>query len=197
VTAVSREEFDRALATARNSSERTLHIGALLQKAMGREVIVVGGSAIDVYATGRMPSLDVDLVTERAAAIPVLQGWGFSNRQGRTWRRADLAVDIDLVPGELTGSLRRSPTFQTPYGPVRVLGVEDLVLKRLAELQHWESSRERRIQLVEQLDMLLARPGLDEAYLDEMAPKQNVVRILADFRSRAREAERYDRLRRE
>jgi len=45
--------------------------------------------------------------------------------------------------------------------------------------------------------MLLARPGFDQAYLDEMAPKQNVVRILADFRSRAREAERYGRLRRE
>ena len=179
---VSKAEFDKAIGTARNSAERTQFIGAMLAAETDEEVIVVGGSAVDVYATGRQPSLDIDLVTPVRPATPVIERWGFRRRKGRVWRRTDIATDIDLVGPNYSGSRRRTRIFVTPFGAVRVAGVEDLVVKRLAELKHWPTTPDWREKLVEQVAVLLSEPGIDEDYLLFVANRDDVVDILADFR---------------
>jgi hypothetical protein len=185
---VSRVEVEAAVASAPSRAKRTEYIGALLARATGDEVIIVGGSAIEVWTSARTVSQDIDLVTSpREAARRVIESWGFV-RSGRAWRREDWNLDIDLVGPVLSGSRSHVRTTQTPYGPVGVIGVEDLIASRLIELKHWPPSRADpwRKGLIEQIDILLSDYGdqLDDAYLDDRARRDKFEDILNDFRTR-------------
>jgi hypothetical protein len=183
--AVSREEVDRAVASARSKPDRTLVLGALLARATGEDVIVVAGSAVEIYTSGRTSTLDIDIVTPRERAAAVIESWGFV-RKGRIWRREDWKVDIDLLGARLTGSRNKLRTFETRYGPVRVAAVEDLLVRRLAELKHWPTTPNWRVGLVKQVRILMAEYGdqMDEEYLGHVARRADVDDILADFRAR-------------
>jgi len=181
---VSREQFDRAIASARSESERILYLGALLGRAIEADPIITGGSAIYLQSPELVPSLDVDVsVVPRAPAADAIEAWGFERRKGRVWRRDDLGIDVDLV-GEFRGSRRRAKIVVTPYGTIRVACVEDLIAKRLAELKHWQTGTTWRNQIVEQVTVLLADygPEIDWIYLGSIAQRDDVVDILADFR---------------
>ncbi len=183
---VPRERVEQAIASARSPAQRVLYLGALLAAAIDAEVIIVGGSAVDVYASGIEPSLDVDLVIPEApisAAERVVQAWGFV-RSGRRWRREDWELDLDFVGPRLSGSYLKTQRFSTPYGPVRVLGVEDLIAKRLVELKHWTSSPEWREQLLRQVSALFEQNArsLDHSYLEFVARRDDIVDILAQAR---------------
>jgi hypothetical protein len=184
---VSRSEIEAAVEGAPSRSKRTEYIGALLARATGEEVIIVGGSAIEVWTAGRTVSRDIDLVTPREPAGRVIESWGFA-KSGRVWRREDWDIDIDLVGRDLTGSYSHVRTTETPFGPVGVIGVEDLIAKRLAELKHWRSSSvgQWRKELIEQVDILFIehQSRIDEAYLDAIARRYVIEDILGDFRRR-------------
>lgn len=182
---VDRSEVERAIASARSKSERIEFLGALLGRATGNEVIIVGGSAVEVLTAGRTASLDIDVVTPRDAAIEVILSWGFEPN-GRVFRRGDWELDIDLVGPRFTGNRLRVRRIETPYGPVDIAGPEDLIVKRLAELKHWQTSPNWREELVRQVTLLLAEYGsqLDENYLSRVAKRDDVIDILGDFRAR-------------
>ncbi|MCI4351880.1 MAG: hypothetical protein L3K14_00605 [Thermoplasmata archaeon] len=188
---VTREAVERAVASSRSKPERTLFLGALIAQATGDEVIVVAGAAIEVYTSGRTSTLDIDLVTPRKRAIVVIESWGFVRRSGRVWRRRDWGIDIDLLGPHLTGSRLKLRTYDTPFGPVRVAAVEDLLARRLAELKHWPTTPEWRRDIVKQIEILVAEYGdsMDEEYLAFIARRDDIVDILADFRNRARPTE--------
>lgn len=182
---VDRSEAERAFLSARSKSERIEFLGALLRRATGNEVIIVGGSAVEVLTAGRTASLDIDVVTPRDAAIEVIRSWGFEPT-GRVFRRSDWEVDIDLVGPRFTGSRSRVHRIETPYGPVDIAGPEDLIVKRLVELKHWQTTPTWRADLIRQVTLLLAEYGsqLDEEYLASVAKRDEVVDILGDFRTR-------------
>jgi hypothetical protein len=179
----TRDDLERAVSSGKNHSERILYVAALLSREMeGTKdpAIVVGGSAIEVYTSGRYVSEDLDIVTDRIRAIPIVESWGFVP-EGRIWWRSDWKIAVDLVGSNYTGSRIRTQLIQTKYGPVRLAGVEDLVIKRLAEAKHWRSEEALR-----QAIMLSSEYSgrMDEAYLDDRARREDVVDILADLRSR-------------
>ena len=182
---VDRSEAERAFLSARSRSERIEFLGALLGRATGNEVIVVGGSAVEVLTAGRTASLDIDVVTPRDAAIKVIQSWGFEP-SGKVFRRSDWEVDIDLVGARFTGSRSRVRRIETAYGPVHIAGPEDLIIKRLAELKHWQTTPTWRAELIRQVRLLLAEygPQLDEEYLSRIAKQADVIDILGDFRTK-------------
>jgi hypothetical protein len=181
---VTRAEVEDAVASAPSRARRTEYLGALLARATGEEVVIVGGSAIEVWTSGRTVSRDIDLCTPRKPSIPVVESWGFV-KNGRDWRREDWDLDIDLLGPNLTGSRYHTRITETPYGPVGVLGVEDLIAKRLAELKHWKSSSEGgwREDLVQQVDILLTEHAdrIDWAYLGDIARDYIIEDILNDF----------------
>ena len=90
------DELGRILAKARSGGEKNLWLGALLAKETATDVVIVGGSAIEVYTGGRYVSGDTDLVGERPAIISALERWGF-HREGRLWSRSDLRLWVDPV----------------------------------------------------------------------------------------------------
>ena len=129
-------ELGRILAKARDGGERNLWLGALLAKETAADVVIVGGSAIEVYTSGMFVSGDTDLVGDRRSIISALERWGF-RRDGRLWSRPDLKLWVDPVGREYTGDARKLRVVSTPYGPVRLASVEDLIAKRLIEVKVW------------------------------------------------------------
>lgn len=130
------EELARILAKAKSGGERNLWLGALLAREAQTEIVIVGGSAIEVYSSGRYVSGDIDIVGDRPSIIRALEGWGF-RKKGRLWVRSDLGVWVDPVGKRYTGDIAKLRDVSTPYGSVRLASVEDLVAKRLIETKVW------------------------------------------------------------
>src|SRR5208282_1442357 len=182
---IQKAEAERVVEGAGSKPERIELLGAMLGRSTGEPVVIVGGSAIEVYAAGRTSSSVIDIVAPRVPAVEVIESWGFKH-SGRVWRRADWNIDIDLLGEVLSGSRLKLQRRMTVYGPVYLLGVEDLLIKRLAELKHgYVSNREWRRDLQRQIRLLLSEYGndLDASYLAFVARRDDVVDILADFRS--------------
>lgn len=181
---VLRAELEAAVNSTSSKAERIQRIGALLWKATGEEATIVGGSAIELLTEGRTSSDDIDIVSMSRNAGRTLESWGFVKR-GRVWRREDWNLEVDIVSSWMAGSYAHRSTVETPFGPVKVIGVEDLIVKRLAELKGSRPSKWRR-ELVSQIEILLLQFGdrLDGTYLAETAHRERVSDILADFRRR-------------
>lgn len=126
------DELGGILAKARSGGERNLWLGALLAKDAATDIVIVGGSAVEVYTSGKYVSGYVDLVGERRRIIGTLERWRFQ-REGPLWARSDLELWIDPVGRHYTGDVRRLRVVSTPYGTVRLASVEDLIAKRLIE----------------------------------------------------------------
>ncbi|MGB6443511.1 MAG: hypothetical protein WBF81_09495, partial [Thermoplasmata archaeon] len=130
---MDRREFDAVMRKAESPDQRVAWFGALLTKESGVEVIIVGGSAIEVYTSGEYVSHDIDVVGERDRLASVLRKWGFKQQEGRSsrtyWAKKPLGL-VDLVGAHLKSDLA-TQTFQTPYGSVSLGPPEDLITRRL------------------------------------------------------------------
>ena len=129
-------ELGRILAKAKHHGERNLWFGAILAGQIRSDLVIVGGSAIEVYSSGKFVSRDLVLVGERRQIIEALERWGF-HREGRLWSRPDLGLWIDPVGKHYAGDVQRLRQVSTPYGSVRLASVEDLIAKRLIETKVW------------------------------------------------------------
>jgi hypothetical protein len=178
MTRVTRATFDRAVHVVDELHARISILGALLQKAIGPtpKLIIVGGSAIAIWSSGDYVSSDVDLVGPRSLLGPVLAGWGFvktDDPDGRVyWSRPDLGLLIDIIDradyvGHTEGLLR----FQTPYGPILVAAVEDLILRRLV---FWKAGGEPAMLDQAVRLFLQNRQKLDQEYLAVMTRRERI-----------------------
>ena len=100
----------------------------------GVELVVVGGSAIEFYTEGAYVSGDLDLCLVTPARLDLrtrqeLMGLLGARGGPRSWQVAGAYVDI-LGAVE---TLAHTPfnEIEAPYGPVRVLSPEDLLVERV------------------------------------------------------------------
>ena len=100
----------------------------------GVELVVVGGSAIEILTEGTYASGDLDLCHTTAATLPIRQRQEIMGQLGakggpRNWQVAGMFVDV-LGPAE---SFARTPfrRVQAPYGDVLVMKPEDLLVERV------------------------------------------------------------------
>ena len=100
----------------------------------GVELVVVGGSAIEILTEGAYASGDLDMCHVNAATLPVRQRqeiMGLLGAKGgpRNWQVAGMFVDV-LGPAE---SFARTPfrRVEAPYGEVLVMKPEDLLVERV------------------------------------------------------------------
>jgi len=78
---------------------------------------------------------------------------------------------VDLVGGQLSGSYDKLSTIATEYGPAVVIGIEDLILKRLAAAKFWNVATD-----MEQ-SYLLAKSDekkIDWEYLERQAKREDI-----------------------
>ncbi len=174
------DQVGRILASTPERHNRILYFAALLTRESESDVVVVGGSAIEIYTRGGYVSGDIDVRADRSAVHRVLARWGFEDH-GRLWIRKDWEIAIDVVGDRYSGDPYRATTVSTPYGPVRIAVVEDLFVKRLASAKHW-----RVRSALNEADLLWRdyRNEMDVAYLDRQARAYDVVDLLAEFRKR-------------
>lgn len=135
------------LRSQRDPATRHLHFCALLSRELGGpgpQLIVVGGSAIELYTEGEYVSGDIDVVGDRAHIERVLRDWGFDHRN-REWYSKEWKLAVDIVNDltGMTGSRSRVRTLVTEFGPVQLAAVEDLIVKRLTSAKYWSIPSDR------------------------------------------------------
>jgi hypothetical protein len=100
----------------------------------GVELVVVGGSAIEILTEGAYASGDLDMCHANRATLPVQERqevMGLLGAKGgpRNWQVAGMFVDV-LGPAE---SFARTPfrRIEAPYGDFLVMKPEDLLVERV------------------------------------------------------------------
>jgi len=100
----------------------------------GVELVVVGGSAIEILTEGAYASGDLDMCHATAATLPLAQRkeiMGLLDAKGgpRNWQVAGMYLDL-LGPVE---SFARTPyrRVEAPYGSILLMKPEDLLVERV------------------------------------------------------------------
>jgi len=166
------DEFAREIRKAKSIDDRVAWFGALLRRESGREVEVVGGSAVEIYLSSSVyVSQDIDLVGEREAIERTLRRWGFRQVEGRSHRVYWTDGFVGLV--DIVGTADRyglQPRKQsTPYGPVLLGAPEPLIIRRLQR-----AAREASEELFRQAVALAGLERLDWQYLESEARYEKV-----------------------
>lgn len=134
------DDIQRALADITTETDPTLKhlklaslVSAIFRQG-GVELVVVGGSAIEFYTDGAYVSGDLDLCLVSPARLDLRARQELMGRLGarggpRNWQVAGQYVDI---LGEVE-TMARTPfaELQAPYGPVRLVSPEDLLVERV------------------------------------------------------------------
>ena len=171
---LSGAELRATLLGVPDPTQRRLAFAALLVRESGVDTddfIVVGGSAIEFYTRGAYTSGDIDIVSSKLEPFRrVLAGWGFAS-QGRLWYSDELAIVIDFVKFPYTGDVRRTQVLTTPFGPLRLAAIEDLIIKRLLSAKYWKIKGD-----VDHARILAAqyRDTLDWDYMRSYAAREEV-----------------------
>ena len=179
------EGFRTAIASEKTSHRQIRTFATMLATATGlgaEGLTVVGGSALEVYTEGDYVSDDVDLVAkDRGRVVEVLRSWGF-RQDGMYWVSADFRPSVQIVGKYDSGSRRLSQIVSTRYGRVRLVAVEEIVVKRLIEARHW-----RRADALAEAMLAVERYGatMDWEYVERRAEKYGVEDLVAQVRRRA------------
>ncbi len=141
-----KQRMDRAAAIP-DPLDRRLWVLGLISEALGRygvTPILVGGSAVAFYTLGGYTTMDMDLVLPAIPEVDkTLRDLGFT-RTGRHWLREDIDVSIEAPASTLAGDRERAPQVDVQGMPIRVIGVEDLIIDRLNAFVHWKSDEDGR-----------------------------------------------------
>jgi hypothetical protein len=142
-----------------------------------QSVYLVGGQAVETYTAGQFTTGDIDITTtDRKATEEILGRIGFK-QEGMVWINEAISVAVhivDLIPN------RTEKTRLIHVGPytVRVVGVEDLIIDRLAAAKHWKSTRgEEQARALfhvfaKQMDMKYLRKRATEEKVDLPGPNK-------------------------
>jgi hypothetical protein len=138
---VAYRRVKKVILATEDPTERKIRFMALLTSSLPKgkiRPILAGGSAIEVYLDGTLRTGDMDVVYNVKALEEVLKAWDFALGGGlRSWANEELGLAVDMVGEDFKGSYERVTTITTGYGPATIMGIEDLILKRLASAKFW------------------------------------------------------------
>ncbi len=103
-------------------------------------VYLVGGQAVETYTAGQFLTGDIDITTsDRQLTEKILASLGFK-QVGMIWLNEDLLIAVQIVGDIPTANYERMRTIEVGPYHVRVIGVEDLIVDRLAAAKFWKST---------------------------------------------------------
>jgi len=158
-------------------ARKMLLIGYLterLEKKNPESVYIVGGQAVETYTAGQFRTGDIDIVTpDSKGAGEILKRIGFE-REGIIWLNKTLGFAIHIVGLFAKNSEKARIIHAGPY-KVRIVGVEDLIVDRLAAAKFWNSQVD-----LEQAKALWKgfRKQIDRQYLRKRARDEKVEDVL-------------------
>lgn len=127
--------------------KRLAFMGLLTRACVSRgwqPPVIVGGQAVEFYSGGGYATVDIDLVSASEPLDEILPGWGFE-RRGRHWVRADLGLIVEAPGSRLLPAQRDRLTEVEVAGTTAyLLGLEDVIVDRLAACVHWSSENDCR-----------------------------------------------------
>lgn len=134
--------------------------------------VVVGGHAVEFYTAGSYATVDIDLAGASEPVGQVLGAWGFE-REGRHWYDEELGLLVE-VPGSSLPPREKQHSIALHIGAatVHVIGIEDLVIDRLAACVHWKHTEScewavRLLQVAESIDSEYLVHRADEEQVSE------------------------------
>jgi hypothetical protein len=137
-------------------------------------VYLVGGQAVETYTGGQFTTGDIDITTtNRKATEKILERVGFK-REGMVWLNESLGLAVHIV-GSVPSRSEKTRSIHVARYTVRVVGVEDLIIDRLAAAKFWKSQRD-----AEQAKALFTsfKKQVDMRYLKKRAREEKVNDIL-------------------
>ncbi len=175
---VAYEKVKRIILETDDPAERKVRFMALLTSSLPktkRKPILSGGSAVEVYLDGMLRTGGMNVVYLVEPLVELLKEWHFERGGLRSWANDELGLAVDAVGETLNGSYERTTTITTDNGPATIIGVEDLVLKRLASAKHWRVPSD-----IEQAYLLARahRDRMDWNYVEEEAGKAYILDYL-------------------
>ncbi|MCX9085229.1 MAG: hypothetical protein OIN87_10590 [Candidatus Methanoperedens sp.] len=135
--------------------------------------VVVGGSAVDFYTNGVFQSNDIDIIGSRKIIGETLENiFGFK-RSGRHWIDEQIGIFVEVPGDHLAGSKDKITTMTVEGEKVYIIGIEDLIIDRMAACQEWKSETDCR-----QAQYLLRyyRDRIDFEYLTEKAKHESLTK---------------------
>ncbi len=130
--------------------ERGLKLAGLVSRVFadaGHELVVVGGSAVEIYTEGSYMSGDIDFCRRNLAPIALRKAQDIMALLGatggpRSWKVAGLYVDLlGLLENESQAPCR---IIETPYGPITVIPPELVLVERVLLAFYPQVSQEAR-----------------------------------------------------
>jgi hypothetical protein len=159
-------------------ARKMLLIGYLterLEREKPESVYVVGGQAVETYTAGQFRTGDIDIVTpDSKAAEEILQQIGFE-REGMIWLSKALGLAVHIVGLSPTNSEKARIIHAGPY-QVRIVGVEDLIIDRLAAAKFsksqvdFEQAKVLRESFRKQIDLQYLRKRAREEEVEDVLP---------------------------
>jgi hypothetical protein len=139
--------------------------------------VLVGGGAVELYSGGAYVTGDLDFAGEVPSEVASrLREAGFA-RQGRHWVHEAGQVFLEFPSSALEPD-ERAERLTVGEVTVLVLGLEEVVVDRLAAWKHWRSE----IDGINALQVWRARePELDRARLERLARKRHVADSLTSL----------------
>jgi hypothetical protein len=144
-----------------------------------QHVYLVGGQAVETYTAGQFTTGDMDITTTDSKATErVLTGLGFE-QIGMVWLNKRLGVAVHIVGLFPNANLDKARTMEVGPYKVKVIGVEDLIVDRLAHVKFFNVAGD-----MEKAKVLYTnfKRQIDEKYLRATAKKRGVEDILDQAR---------------
>jgi len=170
--------------------QRILFLGFLTAKLneSGVDAILVGGEAIDLYTAGTFATTDIDLVVDnKTTTEKLLNRFGFGKKANGLWFNSDLKIVVQVIDQSYSGDPERLKKFRVKDYELKVAAPEDLIQNRLYSAKFWKSNTQRDME--ESIALLkIFSDSIDNAYLDKLAKKNDIIDFLAMARKYALEA---------
>lgn len=154
-------------------------------KPQGIKPILVGGRALEFYTLGGYATKDIDIVLNgRQQAKVILTQMGFKNRLGeRHWYHEELDLALEIPDDILAGSQEKVITLEIDDMELYIIGIEDLVLDRLAAAKYWKSEAD----LIWAAKLLaLHQDSVDWGYLESIGKGAQLDDVLDNVKSKSK-----------
>lgn len=140
----------------------------------GESIYLVGGQAVETYTAGQFTTGHVDITTtDRKTTEEVLSQMGFKSR-GMIWLNEALGIAVHIV-GQYPKRAEKARDFEIGPHTVHVVGVENLIVDRLAAAKHWKSARDGDAA---RALWNIFKDQLDKEYLKKRAREEKVQDML-------------------
>jgi hypothetical protein len=140
------------------------------------EVVLSGGSCVEIYSKGDYTSYDLDLVNrynERFFKIKtIMEALGFTEK-GKYFIHKDTEYFIEFPSGPLgvgDSSVEKLEEIRTKYGILKLLTPTDCVKDRLAAYFHWDDN-----QSLQQALWVAQQNKIDLDELKQWSLKENAI----------------------